>query len=573
VDRSTAAPGESASQESASRESASRGPADLVLRLEGISKSFGASRALDDVTLEIAPGVVRALLGQNGSGKSTIVKILTGFYVADAGRLWLWDHYEPMPLRGLSGKGIAVIHQDLGLVRNQTTLENFCVGSAEWGSYLRPIRWSEERRRFTEYAERLGFAGLAAKEGRTILEVSPSERTVVAVMRALRHLDDAARRSAQHGGESQPRALILDEPTVFFGDRERRLLGELLEALTASRVGVLMISHDFHDVFEFAREVSVLRDGRVVAERRVSEATEEDLVRAIVGREVIRTSRVRRTGVGDEVAIEFRGVESDQLHGFDLDVRRGEIVGVTGLAGMGHEELPYVAAGLRRVRAGTIRVRHDGKLVTLETARQAVGLVPSDRTGSGVWLDGTVRENLTIGRTQRYARRGLVQKGRERAAAVEVISRYGVVVQGPESQLWTLSGGNQQKVLVARVLSDDVGVLVLDEPIQGVDVGAGQQLIELIVTAVDEGLGVLLVSIDHDLLARVCDRVAVLREGSLRRVLDGDDVNVETILGTVQASGPIAAERDGDGQQEEPSDRTGEPEVGGVPTERAATRS
>jgi ribose transport system ATP-binding protein len=513
--------------------------ADTAIRLEEICKSFGGSVALDHVSLGIEPGVVRALLGQNGSGKSTIVKILTGIYTADAGRLWLWDHYEPMPIKALSAKGLAVIHQDLGLVRNQTALENFCIGSREWSSYLRPVRWKQEHQRFAEYCTRLGFAGLANKADRTVLELAPGERTVVAVLRALRQLDDVPSRTDVAVGTAdgtRPRALILDEPTVFFGDHERRLLGDLLAALTGTGVGILMISHDFHDVFEFAEEVSILRDGHLVYETEVRSATEEELVHEIVGSEVHRAVRGAGRQGEDEVAIEFHGVQSDQLEDFTLSVHKGEIVGVTGLAGMGHEEIPYVAAGTRRISGGRVRVSTASGLTDVGSARGAVGLVPSDRTGNGVWLDGTVRENLSIGRVGEFTRWGLVRRRDERAAAEELIDRYRVVVGGIESQVWTLSGGNQQKVLVARVLADDTAVLVLDEPIQGVDIGAGQQIVELVLDAARRGLGVIISSIDYDLLTNVCDRVAILRDGTIREVLEGQQIDVEVIVASSQAT-------------------------------------
>lgn len=517
-------------------------PGERVLRLENLSKSFGNSKALDDVTLQLEAGSVRALLGQNGSGKSTLVKVLTGFYTADAGRLWLWDHYEPMPILSPSAKGLAVIHQDLGLVRNQTALENFCIGSEEWSSYFRPVRWGREEDTFRSYSQRLGFGALAERSRHTVAELAPGERTIVAVMRALRQLDDASRK---HGGRSGAgawdtgRALILDEPTVFLGNRERAVLGDLLEALTATGVGVLLISHDFHDVFEFARQVSVLRDGRLVYDSSVQDTTEETLVEQIAGGAVGRMARSRENVERKAVALEFSRLETDKLHGVDLTIHQGEVVGITGLAGMGHEELPYAAAGLRNLHGGTVRVRAPEGLVDIKRARRRVGLVPSDRAGNGVWLDGSVRENLSIARVDHFTRWGLLRIREEKDSARALVKKYRVVVQDPEKQLWTLSGGNQQKVLVARVLEGDVTALVLDEPTQGVDVGAAQQIMEVIGQAADRSLGILVSSIDHDLLTAVCDRVAVMRQGVITDMLEGQALNVEAILSATQSGGVV----------------------------------
>ena len=408
----------------------------MEIRLEHLVKSFGGTRALDDVSLTIKAGTVRALLGQNGSGKSTLVKILAGFYTTDEGQLWLWDHYQPLPLKSLLQNGIAIIHQDLGLVRNQTALENFCIGSEEWSSYFRPLRWSRERRCFADYCERIGMPELAAKMDRTLIQLRPGERTVVAVMRALRQLDDAMEMndSANQVG-SRSRALILDEPTVFFGEHERAILGQLLRGLTASDVGVLIVTHDFFDVFDFAQSVSVLRDGRLVFEADVSDITEADLVRNIMGREIERLARKRQDEALQEVALHLDDVSHDRLRSINLVVRRKEVVGVTGLVGTGHEDVTYLAAGIRRPKNGTVSVDAGSGLENLaKTGRRCVGFVPSDRVGNGLWLDGSIRENLSIGRIKKFARWGLVRSTAEKKDALQVIDRLSIVASGPEAR-------------------------------------------------------------------------------------------------------------------------------------------
>jgi ribose transport system ATP-binding protein len=515
----------------AADECAHPGVADHV-RIDGLVKTFGPQRALNGVDLSFPAGRVHALLGANGSGKSTLLKILSGYHRPDAGRVWLWDHWAELPMWPPQKHGVVVVHQDLGLITDLTVLENFCLSSTSQNPAFRLTSWQAKRRQLLDLADQLKTP-LDPKA--IVRSLRPAQKAALALARALSDIESSAQ-SAERPQRHD--LLLLDEITVYLGPEDRGQLRRVVRGLAEAGTAVVMVTHDFQDVFEFCDDISVLRDGNVVGGMSSSEVSAEELAGLITGQSSRSQRGAQRSAPGD-TAIALESITTSLLGGVSLDVKRGEIHGLTGLAGSGHEDLPYVAAGLTRPRAGTVRLpgptptaggRRRAQGTRRTELRARVGLVPGDRAEQGVWAAGSVRENLAMGRQQRYATKGFVYPGTLRRASRRLVTEFNVKARSDRMRIASLSGGNQQKVLLARVLSGEPEVLVLHEPTQGIDVGVAEQIIELLRSKAAAGVAILVCSIDHEMLMKCCDRISVIHDGSLHRTIGKGDFSAETLL-------------------------------------------
>jgi ribose transport system ATP-binding protein len=491
-------------------------PPSLVAR--NLSKTFGgASPALDGVSFEVQAGEIHGLVGQNGSGKSTLIKILAGYHVPDPGgqiRLGGDPVASGSPAASESA-GLRFVHQDLGLVETLDTVENLSLGPG-FDTRRGLIRWSRARRSAAEAMERLGHR---VDVTRPVAELPMSSRTAIAVARAL---------STRHG---EPLVLVLDEPTANLPSHETERLFELVRRVSGEGVAVLFVSHRLDEVVANCVRTSVLRDGALVGTREMSEVRESDLVELMVGGRV--ESHRRDTGRalgGGRPVLEVRGLSTHTIHGIDLDVRAGEVVGVAGITGSGREELaPAVFGGVDRDGVVTVSGAAVPRLRPDRAIAAGVALVPADRHRNAMFADASVRENLSIVNLRAAARLGVIRKRAENARVRSWLSRLDVRPAAPDRMISTLSGGNQQKVVIARWLLQEPRVLVLDEPTQGVDVGAKAQIHGLIDKAAGTGTAVLVVSTESEELARLCDRVVVLRDGRVATVLHGDRITADQI--------------------------------------------
>ena len=492
-------------------------PASSRLRVEQVSKTFGRYRALRDVHLDVVPGEIHGLIGQNGSGKSTLAKVLTGFHAPDAGGR---VHVDGVPLRlpvrprEAQAQGVAVVHQSLGLVDDLTVVENLRVGRFRANRLTRAIRWREERREAAAVLERLGHP--LPLEAR-VRELSEEDRATVAIARALQ---DA---------EAGRGIVIFDESTRSLSRASLEHFYDLLEDVVSSGTSVLLISHHMEEVLEATDRVTVLRDGVVVESGlRTAELTEQDLVTAVMGRSLDAGSARPRPGAGVDPAdvVAIRGIRGDLVADVDLDVRPGEVVGVTGLAGSGHDELAYLLTGARLPRHGTLRLGADLHDLTRwdvsGAIRAGVALVPEGREHAGLALDLPVADNILLPRAP--SRSGLLPQDRAAEAAVvdEWTSRLDVRPPDPARLVGTLSGGNQQKVLLAKWLATAPRLLVLHEPTQAVDVGARRTITGAVRAAAAGGCAVLVAGTDETELTMLCDRVLVFRDGRQVAELTGD---------------------------------------------------
>ena len=489
-----------------------------VLDLHNVGKTFPGTRALDGVSLEIRPGEIHALVGQNGSGKSTLIKILAGFHHPDGGASAAVNGVE-FPLGDAAAAhaaGLRFVHQDLGLIDSLDCVDNLALGTGYATGFGGHIRWRRQRAAARESLGRLGHGDV--KVTTLVSHLSAFEKTALAIVRAIRDWESA-------DGTANVSLLVLDEPTATMPRPEVDKLFALIRRIVAAGNSVLLVSHHLDEVFAIAHRVTVLRDGQSMGTHQLAELTRADLIRLMTGGIVEEVTKPDEAQAG-QVLMSVRGLGGRVLRDFDLDVHSGEVVGIAGLNGSGRDEVCELIFG-GRSRAGTVTV--GGKELPPSRPDLAIGrglaLVPADRHGAGLILDKSVRENLTLVDLKPFWRSGWLSGSRERRAAREWIDKLTIRTSSMDAVVESLSGGNQQKVVMGKWLRTDPVILLLDEPTQGVDVGAQAELHRLMRAVADSsGSGVLLCSSDERELSGVCDRVIVLCDGVVTAELSGDQL-------------------------------------------------
>jgi ribose transport system ATP-binding protein len=496
-----------------------RAPSPL-LTIRGLSKTFPGTRALDRVDFDLRPGEIHALIGQNGCGKSTLIKVLAGYHQPDPGTE-IEVAGEPVALRDTLASrqaGLRFVHQDLGLVETLSAVENLMLGRELDTAFGGRIRWRAERR---DAQRRLAELGYDFDVRQPVSELGAAQRTGIAIVRALWDWERA-------------RVLVVDEPTASLPREEVNTLFEALRRLRANGLGVVYVSHRLDEIFAIGDRVTILRDGRRVGTWDVGAVDQDRLVSLMVDGTQLRPSRATKFTGTHDVVLDARGIRGVHVDNVDLHARRGEVVGIAGLTGSGREEiLPLLFGALSR--GGTVRV--DGVDVA-EGPRAAmaagVALVPADRRGDGAIVDLGVRQNCMLTDLRRYSSRvGRLDRAAERAEVGGWIERLDIRPRRPDATFGTLSGGNQQKVVFAKWLRRTPRVLLLDEPTQGVDVHAKATLHRLARDVAAGGAVVVIASSDDRELCDTCDRVLVLRDGHIAGQLDGDRLTPEE-LGRLQ---------------------------------------
>lgn len=494
-----------------------------ALSLQGLSKSFGGERALDGVSFAVTPGEIHGLLGENGSGKSTLIKVLSGYHTPDAGELQV--HGVPVALPLVPGQfrelGLEFVHQDLGLVPSLTVAENVCVGDIAHPSNRWYVSWARQRRRTRDMLERYG---VDIDPRRLVAELKPLEQAMVAIVRAVEGLR-ANGDGELAGVNASRRVLVLDEPTVFLPRDGTDLLFGLLRDIVAGGASVVFVSHKLHEVKEVTDRFTVLRDGRVVGTAQTADTDDAAMIRMIVGHDVEMVRTAPKSGPAADTLVAVDGAAGGRLTPTSLDVREGEIVGITGLVGAGFEELPYLLIGAADGAEGSVRVGGQtlplAGLTPSKAQRAGIALVPADRKRDGGVLTLTIGENVTLPVLSRYWHFPVLSRRALRRDAVATLERFHVSPADPDLPYAALSGGNQQKVLLAKWLQTQPKLLVLHEPTQGVDVGAREQLHALIRSAAADGMAVLCASSDYEQLALLCDRVFIVADGCVVDELAG----------------------------------------------------
>ncbi len=501
-----------------------------LLRIDALSKTFGAAKVLDNIALSVKPGEVLGLLGKNGSGKSTLVKILAGFHRPDPGCSLVFNgRPTPLPLSAGAFRklGLSFVHQNLGLIPSLSVLENLQVGALVEGG-VAAIDWGRARAAGQRALDRFG---VAIDIDATVAQLSPVDRALLAIVRAfeeVRLAEDA------HG---TPGLLLLDEPTPFLPREGVAKLFRLIRQVAEHGSGVIFISHDVDEVMEITDRVVVLRDGAVVADLVTRETTDEAVIEAIVGRKVARagvTARVADAGPARPSYLRLRGVSGQSLQDVDLDAGQGEVVGLTGLIGSGYAEIPYLVFGAQRATAGAMDLGDAfglplAKASPARSLELGMALLPADRAGAGGVASLSVMENLFLPSLDRFFTHKILDLGAMLRVAHALGAQFEVRPNTPSAPLSTLSGGNAQKVLLARWMSRDPRLLLLDEPTQGVDVGARESIFIAIRRAAAQGMAVLCASSDHEQLAEICDRVLVFARGRVVASLVGEQLTKDGI--------------------------------------------
>ena len=497
-------------------------PAPPVLSITGLSKSFGTTHALTDASLDIRPGEIHALVGQNGSGKSTLIKTLAGYHTPDPGSVAEIEG-EPFDLGHAVPDGLRFVHQDLGLVLELNAMDNLALHGGFARGAMGRVRWGEQAQ---ETQRVLARFGVDLDIHRPLAAATPVERTVVAIAGALQ------------GWQGGSGVLVLDEPTAVLPHNEVERLFAMVREVRAAGTSVLYVSHRLDEIFEIADRVTVLRGGRVVATHAVADIDAAVLAGLMVGEDVDPDYRAPVAARPDApVVLEARDVRGRWLRGVDLDVHRGEILGIAGLAGAGVMELPYVIAGCAQHEvSGRLRLSERSEEWTDATDAGELGipLVPADRGREGIIGEFAVSENLSLSVLGRLGRRGRLDKRGEAELVERWTERLGVVTAGPDAPISTLSGGNQQKVVVARCLVRDPELLVLCEPTAGVDIGTRVAIYDLIAELSRAGLTVVLSSSDAGDVLAMCTRVVVLRGGKVAAELGGDGLTEHALVSAME---------------------------------------
>ncbi|ODU07262.1 MAG: hypothetical protein ABS81_01815 [Pseudonocardia sp. SCN 72-86] len=499
----------------------------------GVTKSFGGRVVLDGVDLALRSGEVHALMGANGSGKSTLIKVLSGFHAPDSGEISVGG--APID----DGRdAIAFVHQDLGLIGELTVAENFVI-EERLGGLLRPVKRRDE---YARVSAELSALGMPILPDTRVDQLSPVERSIVAIARCVRHASESV-------------AVVMDEPTAALPGPEVARLFDAIRSLAGRGVAVLLVTHKLDEVFELAQHVTVLRNGQVVASQAVSALSRSELVRLIAGHTIDELAPAGRADVdGDRPRVlSVSDLRATELDGASFDVCEGEIVGLAGVEGSGYKELLHVLVGNVPKTGGTIRLA--GADVGSPTPRAALDhgcvLVPADRAGQGLHLDFSLREN--IGLPAAVAARPLsrIRRGDERGRVGRWMASTGVNPPEPERPAKELSGGNQQKVLLAKWLSMSPRVLLLEDPTQAVDVGARDEIHRLLLETARDGTAMVIASSDPQELSALCDRVVVMRKGRDARVLGRAEISDTAIVHASlddEAEATTTTSREGDEQ-------------------------
>ena len=500
-----------------------------LLQLSAVIKSFGAVRALKGVSFDLKAGEVHALLGENGAGKSTLIKVITGAHQPDGGTIEInGERVAQLTPASAHKLGIACIYQQPALFPDLTVAENIAL-RLEPASAARKVNWPARRTRAVELLQRIGAEISPDAEVRSL---SMPEQQLVEIACAL---------------GAGARIVIMDEPTASLTQKEQHLLFAVVKDLRAGGVGVIYISHRLEEIFALADRVTVLRDGESVGTRNVRSSrgneaqtkepavdqslltssptlTEAELIKLMVGREVSAIYPPAESEAGEVVlSLKNLGYAAGGVKNVSLEVRAGEVVGMAGLVGAGRTELARVLFGITPADAGEITL--NGQRVTIHSPQEAVAhgiaYVPEDRRRHGVILEMPIAHNVTMAIHQRIFSGAWLRFGAEKQLALDFIRDLGVKAYGPDAPGGSLSGGNQQKVSLARWLATKPKLLILDEPTQGVDVGAKSEIHKIIRRLAKEGLAVLMISSDLPEILGMADRIAVMRGGTIAAMLPG----------------------------------------------------
>jgi len=489
---------------------------DVIMRAENITKTFPGVKALDEVSLELFRGEVHAVVGENGAGKSTLMKILAGIYKPDSGRIFLDGKEEKFrsPIEAIN-KGIGYVPQELDDFPELTVAENvLAVRLGEFRGLLSRRVLAREAERFINYFE------INVNPNEKVSNLSTAERQLLQIIRVL---------------ICTPKVLIFDEPTSSIDISEAEKLFELIDKMRSEGISILYISHHLSEIFRVAQRVTVLRDGKLVATTEVKNVSEKELARLMVGRKIEVFYGTKGSGVREgEPCLEVRNLTSKGVfEKVSFTLKRGEILGFFGLIGAGRTEVFKAILGLLPINEGEVFL--NGKPVRFSSVKQAVensvGYLPEDRKREGLFLEMPISANLVAPQIEEFANRfGLLRFDKIQRFSLKMMNELEIVAKSPNQQVSTLSGGNQQKVLLGMWLGIKPNVLIVDEPTKGVDIATKQLIYQKLRQLSESGVGIIVISSDLPEIIQLCDRVIVMRNGRIAGELKGDDITEENVM-------------------------------------------
>ena len=491
---------------------------DVVLTMRGICKSFPGTRALHNVDFTLRKGEIHALMGENGAGKSTLIKVLTGVYEKDRGSITVdgSDAHIRSP-QDAQNAGISTVYQEITLCPNLTVAENMFIGRSEGAL----IHWKEREKRT---AEILASLGIPARPKQELSGCSLAVQQMVAIARAV---------------DMQCKVLILDEPTSSLDEKEVEMLFGLMRDLKSRGVGIIFVTHFLEQVYAVSDRITVLRNGELVGEYVVEDLPQVELVAKMMGKDLNDLADLEQVGVksagGENVVYEAKKLSSTESRPFDFHIRKGEVNGFTGLLGSGRSECVRAIFGADRVTGGTVKM--DGKAVKVSKPHDAmkagIGYLPEDRKRDGIIADLSVRENIILAlQVMKGFFHPMSRKEMEQFAD-EYIKTLQIKTASQDTPVGSLSGGNQQKVILARWLLTHPEYLILDEPTRGIDVGTKLEIQKLVLKLAEDNVSVTFISSEIEEMLRVCSRLIVMRDRKIVGELTGDDLTQATVMKTI----------------------------------------
>ncbi len=492
----------------------------IVLAMRGICKSFPGVKALNNVDFTLRKGEIHALMGENGAGKSTLIKVLTGVYEKDAGSIEIEGcpgeaHiHSPQQAQNI---GISTVYQEITLCPNLTVAENMFIGRTS----DRLVHWKDYEKRATEILDNLGIPARAKQE---LSRCSLAVQQMVAIARAV---------------DMNCKVLILDEPTSSLDDKEVAMLFQLMRDLRGRGVGIVFVTHFLEQVYEVSDRITVLRNGELVGEYTVKDLPQVELVAKMIGKSLDDLAELEQfqkgKGAQDEVVYEAEDLSSSECRPFDFKIRRGEVNGFTGLLGSGRSESVRAIFGADQVTGGKVKI--NGKTVRVsnphEAMKNGIGYLPEDRKRDGIIADLSVRENIILALQTIRGMNHPIPRAKAEAFADEYIKALDIKTASQDTPIKSLSGGNQQKVILARWLLTHPQYLILDEPTRGIDVGTKLEIQKLVLRLAEEGMSVTFISSEIEEMLRTCSRLIVMRDRNIVGELTGDELTQAQVMKTI----------------------------------------
>jgi len=486
----------------------------IVLRMEHITKTFPGVVALDDVSIDLKKGEVLGILGENGAGKSTLIKILAGNYIKDSGDIYVdGQKFEIKGPAEAMASGIRVIYQELNTLNNLTVTENIFIGEQIIKGPFRIVDWKAMTRKANELLDTLNVK----LDPNTIIgDLTVSEKQIVEIAKAI---------------SKEAKILVMDEPTAALSEEETQSLFKIIKTLKSKGVSIIYISHRLKEIFEIADRVTVLRDGKKVGAFNTRNTNENELVALMVGRDIKDMYPKREVPIGEKT-MEVKNLISDGFNNVSFNLRKGEILGIFGLLGSGRTSLVKALFGANKIKGGEIFI--NGKKVNIKSPNIArgerIGLVPLDRKVEGLALLMSVKENITLANIEDLGKNFLIMKSLEREKAIKWINEIGIKTPTIDQEVNSLSGGNQQKVVLAKWLESGSQIIILNEPTRGIDVGAKIEIYNLMQDLCERGTSIIMISSELPEILSIADRIIVMSKGRFTAEYSREEASEEQLL-------------------------------------------